>query len=102
MIARKAKLVLSFFCLTVVFGLAVNVNQAQAQRREAIPGRGYFQGFFKYYQGDYRSAGKLFERSHRSAFQWGQERYLDSVCSLTMMGECHFQVGDYSKAIAPL
>ncbi|MDB4777872.1 CHAT domain-containing protein [bacterium] len=78
---------------------AIQVCPVSAQRRAAIPDGDYFQGFGAYHQGEYRRAGKIFQRSHQSALKFGQQRYLDSVCSLTMMGECFFQVGDYASAI---
>jgi tetratricopeptide (TPR) repeat protein len=88
--------VLSVILVSVLFG---ELNTLCAQGNDSVPGRGYYQGFIDYYQGDYRGAGRIFQRAHRSALQSGQERYLDSVCTLTMMGECFFQVGDYAKAV---
>ena len=64
MIARNVKPILSFVCLALFCGLVANVDQAQAQRRrDSIPDNSYFQGFFRYYQGEYRRAGKIFDQS---------------------------------------
>ncbi len=99
MIAQNSKLVWSCFCLTLFCVLAIQVCPVSAQRKNAVPGSAYFKGFRQYHQGEYRRAGKDFQDSHKFALKFGQQRYLDSVCSLTMMGECFFQVGDYASAI---
>lgn len=99
MSARNTKLIIVSFCLTLLCTTCLTVDSTFAQRRESIPKAAYYQGFGPYNQGEYRRAGKIFQRANQNAFQIGQVRYLDSVCSLTMMGECFYQVGDYASAI---
>lgn len=99
MIVWDSKFVRSIFCLAVLGAIGMQASSCCAQS-EPVPRRSYYQGFFDYYQGDYRDAGKIFQRAHKSALRFGQQRYLDSVCTLTMMGECYFQLGDYGQAIA--
>ena len=42
----------------------------------------------EYFAADYRDAYKRFSRGYNSAYKFGTRRFLDSVCYLTMMGEC--------------
>jgi tetratricopeptide (TPR) repeat protein len=65
-----------------------------------MPNPEYYQTpFVNFYQGDYRQAIRNFISVERSAFKIGDQRYLDSICYWTMIGECHFQVGNYNDAI---
>lgn len=59
----------------------------------------YLTPFVNYYQGDYRRAIRNFISVEKSAYKIGNQRYLDSICYWTMIGECHFQVGNYNEAI---
>lgn len=78
--------------------LSFELRSAMAQSRR-IPKLGYYSAFREYYQGDYKTARRRFRSEFTSAFQIGTNRYLDSVCILTMLGECHYQVGDYAAAM---
>ncbi len=55
--------------------------------------------FSRYYQADYKEAGRDFRRGYNTAFKIGTRRHLDSVCFLTMMGECNYHLGNYSDAV---
>ena len=84
--------------LTVIAVLLFAQTSAQAQR-SSVPNSTYYAGFAEYYQADYRDAEKIFSRASNGALQAGGQRFLDSVCYMTMLGECHFQVGNYSQAV---
>ena len=76
------------------------LSQSAHAQVEQVPGRGYYSGFFQYYDADYKDAGKIFLRgSDNSAMRFGEQRFLDSICYWTMMGECHFQMGNYPQAV---
>jgi tetratricopeptide (TPR) repeat protein len=75
------------------------VNAASAQSRP-LPNPDYYQApFVSYYQGDYRQALRNFVNLEKSAYKMGNQRWLDSICYWTMIGECHYQVGNYAEAI---
>jgi len=78
--------------------LAVAPTAAVGQGQQ-LPHRGYYTGFAELYEGDFKSALRRFNSEFRSAFQIGETRYLDSICILTMIGECHYRVGDYQTAL---
>ena len=52
-----------------------------------------------YFAADYQDAYKRFSRGYNSAYKFGTRRFLDSVCYLTMMGECNYHMGDYAEAV---
>jgi len=73
---------------------------ASAQTRSSrLPKADYYASFREYYQGDYKTAQRRFRSAYNSAFRVGTNRFVDSVCVLTMLGECHYQVGDYATAM---
>ena len=74
------------------------ISTAEAQDR-LIPNRSYYTGFNDLYEGDYKSAVRMFRSEYRTAYQFGKKRYLDSVCALTMLGECNYRVGEYQTAL---
>ena len=72
-----------------------------AQQSNQLPSRSSYNAavFSEFYRADYKDAERQFRRGYNTAYQLGNRRYLDSVCFLTMIGECHYHVGNYSKAV---
>ena len=67
-----------------------------------LPKMDYYVNFLKnasFYAADYNDAFKRFSRGYNSAYKLGPRRFLDSVCYMTMMGECHYHLGEYAEAI---
>ena len=91
--------VLTLVALTTLTTGQISTVAAQSVQSKRMPKRNYYAAFREYYQGDYKDAVRRFSEAHRSAFRIGNERYVDSVCSLTMLGECHYRVGDYATAM---
>jgi len=85
--------------VTVLIHVSACPATAQGQTGQSLPHRGYYFAFADLYEGDFKSALRRFNSEYRSAFQVGDARYLDSVCILTMIGECHYRVGDYQTAL---
>ena len=81
-----------------MFGIGL-ASPAVAQQSRQMPKPEYYSGFGPYYQGDYKDALRIFRSAYNSAFRVGDQRFVDSVCILTMMGECYYQVGDYATAM---
>lgn len=84
---------ISLTCLT-----PISVATAQT-RSNRLPKQAYYVAFGEYYRGDYKDAQRQFRSAHNTAFRVGTNRFVDSVCTLTMLGECHYQVGDYATAM---
>ena len=83
---------------TVLMHVAACPATAKGQGQQ-LPHRGYYTGFAPLYEGDFRSALRRFNSEFRTALQIRDSRFVDSVCILTMIGECHFRVGDYETAL---
>lgn len=64
-----------------------------------IPSDAYFQMFGVYYEGDYNSAARGFRDSGRGALASVEGQWVDSICYYTMIGECHYQMGDLAGAL---
>jgi len=78
--------------------IAAGPNAVLGQGQQ-LPKRGYYFALPQLYEGEYKSALRRFNSEYRTAFQIGKDRYLDSICILTMIGECHCRVGDYKTAL---
>jgi hypothetical protein len=72
---------------------------ASAQGVLTIPNNAYFQMFGSFYDGDYNSAGRGFRNSARGALVSVEGPWVDSICYYTMIGECHYQMGDLAGAL---
>jgi len=72
-----------------------------AQQTGQLPKQQFYNTavFRQYYLADYNDSGNLFNRAYKTAYQRGNRRHLDSVCFLTMMGECHYHLGNYAQAM---
>ena len=93
-------LAMCFGFLVGITGLSSLAGSAVAQLSSSrLPSLTYYQGFRDFYQADYRSALRSFTSSARTAYRFGDQRFLDSVCAWTMMGECHFHLGNYVEAL---
>jgi tetratricopeptide (TPR) repeat protein len=77
---------------------AMYSSPAVAQVREA-PSPNYYMAFGPFQEGNYRMALALFTDEWRMGVKTTQSRWIDSICSLAMMGECHFQMGQFDEAL---
>ncbi len=91
-------LILFVMAMTALISVAP-ISVATAQTSKRMPKLDYYSGFREYYRGDYKNAQRRFRSAYTSAFRVGNNRFVDSVCVLTMLGECHYQVGDYATAM---
>ena len=71
---------------------------AVAQMRTA-PSNNYYAAFGPFYDGDYKMALSLFTEEWRMGIKTVQSRWIDSICSLTMIGECYYQMGQLDQAL---
>ncbi|MDO5112909.1 MAG: CHAT domain-containing protein [Planctomycetia bacterium] len=65
----------------------------------ALPSRSYFVAKTIYYDGEYADALKEFQSEWRGSFKISTNRWIDAICFATMMGECHYQMGQYPEAL---
>ena len=90
------------FILIILTGLAVGLitGMARAQLgRQEIPSNRYRVGLSAYYNGETLEALKIFQSEARTGIRIGQSRWIDSICSYTMAGECHYRLGNFREAL---
>ena len=88
--------------LTLILAVWVTLLGSSAclgQPTSTLPDTGYFLGFGRFFEGEYRDAERIFRRNSRSAYRIGQNRYVDSICYWTMQAECYYHMGNYAEAI---
>ncbi|MEM7785889.1 MAG: tetratricopeptide repeat protein, partial [Planctomycetota bacterium] len=84
------------FCLGM--GLLPSLSLGQIQR-SGMPHQGYYQSFGEYYLADYKDSIRNFSRGANSAYRFGTQRFLDSICFWTHIGESYYHLGEYAKAM---
>lgn len=74
------------------------VNGLPAQER-SVPSLGYEASKSSFYEGDYDDALRRFQAESRGAIKTPQSRWIDSIAYYTMIGECHYQMGNIREAL---
>ena len=92
----------TFLLVIFAFAFTQQTSFAQISTRStnSLPKPAYYQTFPEYWSGDFNRAGRDFQRRYTTAYNFNNTRFLDSVCVLTMIGECHYNSGNYSDALA--
>lgn len=85
----------------IVLILVVLGGQSQLVGQQPIiyPHMDYYRGFPAFHAGEYRDALRIFEASLRGGMRSTEGRWVDSICYYTMIGECHYHMGDFAKAL---
>ncbi len=74
-------------------------QEALCQLTRVTPGASYYAAMEELYGAEYRNATRGFQSEINGAVRTVQDRWLDSICYFTMMGETLYQVGDYPAAL---
>ena len=93
-----ALIVVSLLAGISPFGLPVSPALAQPPPR-TVPTPAYDHAFIEFYDGEYKDALDEFVSGNRGAVKRGLSRWIDSICYQTMIGECHYQMGQYPQAL---
>lgn len=75
------------------------VANAQVGIPKTVPNEGYFLGFGAYNDGDFSAAQEVFRESGRAGYVSVEGRWIDAICFHTMVGECYYQMGNYTQAM---
>ncbi|MBI2825353.1 MAG: CHAT domain-containing protein [Planctomycetia bacterium] len=78
---------------------AVSPLAAQIGVTQSVPSPSYFQALSVYWDGDYKEALELFQDEWRGGIKNGTNRWIDSICYHTMIGECYYQMGQHQLAL---
>ena len=101
--ASASKLRLATAAASAAIFLVVSVPCAQAQLRDTIPSRQYYNGIEELYEGDFRNAQRTFSRSLNGGVKTvgptGTLRWVDSVCYHAMLGETFYHWGQPREAL---
>lgn len=91
------------FCWTLVFVLLCSCGARSATAQVAadtrIPPGLYYAGIVMLQEGRVRDALRNFESCYRSAIRVGAQRWVDSICYLTMQGEALYAMGRLDQAL---
>lgn len=80
-------------------GRGIPGGMAGGMADHTVPTQAYHAAFGDFYDGDYRAALEHFKADSRGAVKTTQSRWIDSICYETMVGECYYQMGQYSEAL---
>ena len=64
-----------------------------------MPSDVYYVGFAPYYAGEYKTAMRVFRDAAAGGIQDLGARWVDSICYHTMIGECHYRMGELPQAL---
>jgi len=90
---------ISSICLVLTFGGQRLDAQVGAAQGRSYPNQTYFQAFGYVNRGDFRRGLMAFKSAAKLGLRSTEGRWVDSVCHFTMIGECHYQLGDLPNAI---
>ena len=83
-------------CLAIFF---CPTHSTLAQIGSTLPRETYYFAKRDYYAGNFRSAERGFLRSLKGGLRIGNQRWIDSICSYTMLGELYFRQGNLAGAL---
>lgn len=63
------------------------------------PKPAYYSAMSVYYSGEFQDAENLFRQAARGGYAVGSQRWIDSVCYYTMIGECYYRMGNLPQAM---
>lgn len=69
-------------------------------RAPTVPGPEHDLALERLAAGDYDAATELAAREYRGSVRMGADRWIDSIASAALLGECLFETGDFDAAIA--
>ena len=72
---------------------------AQLEVARSFPPLAYYNAFAVYNLGDFQRGFETFRAAGRLGLRAGNERWADSICYHTMMGECLYRVGEPIRAL---
>ena len=88
-------LLLAAFCLPRPAAAQVNPQQGRSQ---SVIKPVYFNSLEMLHRGRYKQAIKGFQQAGRNAIRFGSQRWIDSICYYTMLGETFYRTGQLDEA----
>ena len=79
--------------------ILIPLAAVQGQRGSSIPSASHYKSVQLAAQGNFAAAADLCRDELGSATKIGQQRWIDSICYYTMLGECEFITGNADEAL---
>ena len=94
--------------LTVVVGLSPVALAAQvvlppglgSAGGQAVPSQGFDYALAALAAGEFANGLEIAARDHQGSIRAGAQRWIDSIASAAVVGECHFELGSLREAVA--
>jgi len=99
-ISRSRRWMVTLACSAVCLLACGGADRAAGQIAErSTPSQAYFASFGFFYDGDFGDALDSFANEGRGAIKTVESRWIDSICYETMVGECHYHMGNLAQAL---
>jgi tetratricopeptide (TPR) repeat protein len=94
--------------MAVIMGLSAARSGAQVVLQpgfgmpagQAVPSPGYDLALTALASGDFTNGLEIAIREHKGGIRAGPQRWIDSIASATVVGECHYELGSLREAVA--
>ena len=88
------------FFLPLLGGILTSVPApCLARDGDSVPSTIYHAAFTPFYEGEYDEALQIYQSEWRGAIKTPGSRWIDSICYHTMIGECHYHMGQLDQAL---
>ena len=67
---------------------------------KTVPSQGYDYALAALAAGDFTNGLEFAARDHQSSIRAGAQRWIDSIASSAVVGECHYELGSLREAVA--
>ena len=78
---------------------SVTWSQGLVEFTDAFPRLSYYSPFTAFYDGDFERALEGFQNAARDGFRSIDGAWVDNICARTMVGECHYRLGNLRLAM---
>jgi tetratricopeptide (TPR) repeat protein len=94
--------------MAVIMGLSAARSEAQVVLQpgfgmpggQAVPSPGYDLALTALASGDFTNGLEIAIREHQGGIRAGPQRWIDSIASAAVVGECHYELGSLREAVA--
>ena len=97
---RRAACVWVFIAAGAAAQVVLPPDMGVPGRAPTVPGPEHDLALERLAAGDYDAATDLASREYRGSVRMGADRWIDSIASAALLGECLFETGDFDAAIA--
>ena len=67
---------------------------------QTVPTAGYDLALLTLASGDFTAALQIASEEYQGSVKAGAQRWIDSIAAAAAVGECHYELGDFRRAVA--